>query len=274
MRSNKARKTNKRRNNAKPRNRSSQQTWQLRKNTTGIADQVNTKLHYEELISINPAAPRSNYVFRGNSCYDPNYTGVGHQPGYFDYYSSAYNRFRVIRSDIYVEISNTNGATPILFTVIPDTDPVSYTAFQDAAENPRSKVSKILPVSTRIPYAIRHSITTRTILGLKLREVLDLDYSHTSTGNPNSMWYWNIFVIAADSATNMFFSMRVKIIYHVQIFDRIDMVPSLIKLPDDPHSRDSKTKETSLEQNTPVVNYIAQVPLVLNRSLDKKILQT
>jgi len=239
-------KKNKQSKRSKKGGRSQQALWKLPSFTTGIPDQIQTVLVYEELLSLNPASPRTNYTFRGNSVYDPNYTGVGHQPGYFDTLSAIYGRFRTLSSNIQVEVSNTSGAAPMLFTIVPDTDPVTFTTFQDAAENPRARISKLLPVATRIPYTVRHFMSTSVQLGLmQPSEIYDEDYSHSPAGNPNNMWYWNIFFTAADQATNIYFNVRVRIKYKVQIYDRYTVTPSF-KLTDVTHSREVKNASPTI----------------------------
>ncbi len=46
-------------------------------------------------------------VFRLNSLFDPDLTGVGGQPSGFDYWATAYNRYKVISADIKVVFNNT-----------------------------------------------------------------------------------------------------------------------------------------------------------------------
>jgi len=80
------------------------------------------KLYYNEVISLDPktsgdigAGGSNSWVFQGNNLYDPNYTGTGHQPMFFDNYSSVYSRYRVIYSTIKVTVINhfVNTATEI-----------------------------------------------------------------------------------------------------------------------------------------------------------------
>lgn len=62
------------------------------------------KLRYVEEVSLNPAAAGIvSYVFRANDCFDPNLTGVGHQPKGFDELMSRYDHFSVIGSKIVVK---------------------------------------------------------------------------------------------------------------------------------------------------------------------------
>lgn len=223
-------------------------TWTLPGQTTGIPDQIYTRLVYEELVSIAPGGPRANYTFRGNSVYDPNYTGAGHQPGYYDILTQIYGRYRVLSSTIRVEVSNTSAATPVLFAIVPDTDPITFTSFQDAAENPRAIVSKMCPVSTRIPYSLKKQMSTKVQLGLRGSEINDEDYSHTSAANPNNMWYWNTFFTAADQATTFYCSVRFRLVYYVQVYDRYTIVPSLLAMTDVKESRLHKTLSTTASE--------------------------
>lgn len=41
-----------------------------------------------------------------NSLYDPDFTGTGGQPFYFDQLSAVYNRYRVLRAEFSVNIIN------------------------------------------------------------------------------------------------------------------------------------------------------------------------
>lgn len=58
-------------------------------------------LRYVENLTFDPGASTSAVnVFRVNSIYDPNYTGVGHQPMYRDNYAAIYETYRVNHASI------------------------------------------------------------------------------------------------------------------------------------------------------------------------------
>lgn len=59
-------------------------------------------LRYVENFTLNAGSAPSSvaYVFRSNGLYDPNYTGTGHQPMYFDNYSAIYSTWQVMKSTI------------------------------------------------------------------------------------------------------------------------------------------------------------------------------
>lgn len=67
-----------------------------------------TKLRYAENgLSVNPGAGLvAEYIFRANDVYDPNQSGVGHQPRGFDQLMPLYNHFTVLGSRITIRASN------------------------------------------------------------------------------------------------------------------------------------------------------------------------
>ena len=73
----------------------------------GFPQQVITKLRY---VMQNANTHVSNIIaetqqMKMNSCFDPDSTGVGHQPWYFDEYAALYNNYRVIGSTLRVDFS-------------------------------------------------------------------------------------------------------------------------------------------------------------------------
>lgn len=82
---------------------------------------VRTVLNYQTSISLNPTANVLNatgtnvYQFSSNGLFDPDITGTGHQPMYFDNYSAVYKRYRVVKSAITVTVVNhfVNTATTV-----------------------------------------------------------------------------------------------------------------------------------------------------------------
>lgn len=76
----------------------------------GFPKSTAAKLRYTEQISINVGdTVATNYVFRANDCYDPNYTSGGHQPRGFDRFIQMYNHFNVQGSKITVQYADPGG---------------------------------------------------------------------------------------------------------------------------------------------------------------------
>ena len=71
---------------------------------TTMPDQMFIKLKYATSYRITAA--QFHKVFSGNGLYDPDVSGVGHQPLGFDQWMTLYNRYRVYASRIVVNVVN------------------------------------------------------------------------------------------------------------------------------------------------------------------------
>jgi len=74
----------------------------VRRPIGGFPNSKTVSLRYVDNFALNPgtAPSTANYVFRVNNLHDPDYTGVGHQPMYFDNYKAIYSRYRVNKATI------------------------------------------------------------------------------------------------------------------------------------------------------------------------------
>lgn len=69
----------------------------------GFPDRLKTRLQYCDVVQLAASAGTpALYQFRMNGLYDPDYTGTGHQPQWFDQLSAVYQTYRVLGSKITV----------------------------------------------------------------------------------------------------------------------------------------------------------------------------
>lgn len=84
----------------------------------GFPARRTTVLRYVEDFTLNPGVATSAVnVFSINNLYDPNFTGTGHQPMFFDNYAALYSKYRVNHATItFVALQNkvVNTTTPNL----------------------------------------------------------------------------------------------------------------------------------------------------------------
>jgi len=67
----------------------------------GFPDLLRTKLHYCDVVQLSASAGSPGlWQFRMNSLFDPDFTGTGHQPQWFDQLSAVYSRYRVLGAKI------------------------------------------------------------------------------------------------------------------------------------------------------------------------------
>lgn len=187
----------------------------------GFADSVNVKLNYVQNIIINPGVAIGSYVFRGNSLYDPDYTGGGHQPMYFDEYSAIYNKYRVLGCSIRIDANNASTASALYFICFPATDIGVITSISQALEQGRAKSPKIIPLGqTYSSSRLKQYVSTRKVLGQSKVQVMDDDNAAITTANPFQIWYWNLFWESTDSISNILSHCIVKLTYYCQFFDK------------------------------------------------------
>lgn len=82
-------------------------------NVIGFPDRLKTTLKYSQAINLGPNAAPSAQIFTVNSAFDPDNSGTGHQPSFFDTFSSIYGRYYVeaVQFDVsLVNDTSTEGA--------------------------------------------------------------------------------------------------------------------------------------------------------------------
>jgi len=77
-------------------------------------------LRYSETINLDATnSSPAHYLFRAGSIFDPNYTGVGHQPYGHDTYQNIFNHYRVVKSVCKIT-SASGGANNIMGITLTD----------------------------------------------------------------------------------------------------------------------------------------------------------
>lgn len=83
----------------------------------GFPDKLCMKHKYVESVNlVGTAGALASYIFSCNGMYDPNSTGTGHQPSYFDAMCGIYNHYTVIGSVLRVTLGQT--ATTNIATLV------------------------------------------------------------------------------------------------------------------------------------------------------------
>lgn len=105
-----------------------------------VPKQLFNTLKYAELVTINlGAGGEGYYTFCCNGMYDPNITGTGHQPLYFDQLSAIYDHYTVLSSKIKVTPFTVSAGYPVVISLWQDDDSSpTIAAYSTAIERPGS----------------------------------------------------------------------------------------------------------------------------------------
>ncbi len=188
----------------------------------GVPDQLWTTLRYVANPELTPAGLSVGNIFRVNSVYDPDQTGIGGQPRYYDQLSAMYNRYTVTSARVVCRASTQSGAAcDLLITATNDSIP-AVTDFGGAFEQPfRSNMLRMAPVTSgRTTGTISKTFSMAALRGLPTRQILaDDNFSALTTTNPATQSYIGVLASSpSTSATNV--NVWVEISYRVRFFDR------------------------------------------------------
>lgn len=181
-----------------------------------ISQRYICKMKYAEIVT-TPVT--GLYAFNLNSLFDPNRTGVGHQPYSFDVMATMYNRYRVISCGYRIHVAGGNFASQaVQVASLPANEELSTVSISEWRENPRSKYicqnpgafTTILKGKVYIP-----SLVGRT----KSQYMADDRYQALVTGNPQELAILNL--VTAQNADTPVGSIQLQVLleYTVEFFD-------------------------------------------------------
>lgn len=156
--------------------------------------------YVSDVVTLNPGVggTAADHVFRANSLFDPDYTGVGHQPLGFDELISFYNHATVIGVKLTAYFRNTDSTYPQFVAVQPKASATSVTNIQEVMEQGNCQFSYLSPAGVS---GDRTTITYPLSIGKffgRRGMLTENDFRCSSTANPTEQVY--LHVMAADNS--------------------------------------------------------------------------
>jgi hypothetical protein len=177
-------------------------------------DTARTTLRYVEKRALTATTGVGTlYQYRGNSVYDPNYTGTGGQPANYDDLAARYSRYRVIGSKItFVTAASSSVMDVVLHPSNSSTSPTVV----DQIAQPYA----IYGMSGSNGLILSNAISTQKIVG---RDPMKSDQLQALyNADPAEEWLWNISVNGYDASTTAVIQGTIIIDYDVMFFDRLE----------------------------------------------------
>lgn len=205
------------------------------KGLTPFPDRMRCTLTYSSLyisvIANSAAAGRQQFSM--NSLFDPDFTGTGAQPEYFDQLSALYNRYRVYGAAIKVVCLpfTTAGAqinVPTNVVLVPSAQSLASVNVDDAAGLPRAQ-NRVVTGNmdqSNVTLVAAHSVSE--ILGVKDVEGADR-LQATISASPAEQCLFSIIARTADGTTATSLGVSVRLTFDCEFFDRQTPLQSLSK---------------------------------------------
>lgn len=168
---------------------------------------------YFEPVSINCSSGVLNkYLFSCNGMYDPNFSGGGHQPMYFDQFAALYDQYVVIGSKINVKVTfhgNTQYAANVGIYINDDTTQTP-TDLNSLVEHSSASYKMLAPQNTKVT-TLSKTWSAKKIFGKGVMSNNSLQGNATS--NPSEQSFYNIFVQPLDQISTQSYYVEASIEY-------------------------------------------------------------
>lgn len=172
---------------------------------------------YVESLAFTAGSASDVRQFSCNGLYDPNISGTGHQPLYFDQLSAIYNHYTVFKSTCTYLVVLTS--TPCLVSHYIEDDTSISTGSQSAEMSTST-------VTTHSNLAVRPTRLTRTWVGKQFfgGNLFDNDQlGGTPSANPVEQMYFTFNVTAIDGVTIPSYSVLVEVLYEA-VWDELKTI--------------------------------------------------
>lgn len=185
-----------------------------------LPEVLQTKLKYCQFISRTFSTAPDQYAIRMNGMYDPDYTGVGHQPYGFDELSTLYLSY-VVKACKIVIANAPNGA--IHMTIRPASTASDTSSGNDVlaaeAERPNCLTATICPASAGQSRFMKYYSKISKVAGKKITRNSE-DYLGSYNSDPTIQPFYHIVQQNIDRATSTTNKMVVSVTYYCQWFKR------------------------------------------------------
>lgn len=191
-----------------------------------VFPRLRTRLHYADTFTVTTSVGPGigNAIFNLNGLFDPDSSGVGHQPMGFDQFSTLYNRYRVFNTHwtIRMSPSASNGAA-FHGVVVPVNATSAFTSFVTAAEQTYSK-SRIF--NSYKPLEIRGNIDMAQLNG-KTSEAYASDDTTQAQTNANPTEFLGLHCLVFEPAgAGVAIQYQIHLIFDVEFEDPLVLAQS------------------------------------------------
>lgn len=167
----------------------------------------------------------SFYVMSCNGLYDPNITGTGHQPLYFDQLTTLYNHYVVIGAKCTFKFTHQAAYNVVIKVTALVEDAASLTSgnFDAIAEQTQGKAVTLLPANNAVTHRKTLTYSSRKFFGKN--PLSNSNLRGSSSANPSEQAYFTL-VATGDGITSTALTCTAEITYTAIWFELKDVAQS------------------------------------------------
>lgn len=195
-----------------------------------ISDSQIVKMKYGTIVTINPGAGVSaTHVFRANDAFDPDRTGVGHQPYGFDQWSNFYDHITVLGSRIkatFMPRGSVATTSTVLCSITVEDDATVSTSIESLLERTGAAVGYSGLSAGKNALILRKNFSTKRFFNVS--DVRDNDsLKGTFVTSPADDAYYHINVSSIDGSSDPDgIAVAVEVEYICMLSERKNLVTS------------------------------------------------
>ena len=173
------------------------------KSIYGFPDKLVTTLKYSQMINFTGSASPTAQVFNINSAFDPDFSGTGHQPSYYDKFTSVYARYFVSEACLDVTISNESATVPINYAVVYSDQNIGGNTVEELAEAQYSEYGIVgVLASNPVKRVTLPPIQMAKLMGTTPKGILEADDNmYASVGSSPADQAWGIIRLGSTDLT-------------------------------------------------------------------------
>lgn len=177
-----------------------------------------TKLRYRQKIALTASTTFQYNVFRLNSVYDPDYTGVGGQPMGFDQLAGLYNKFTVYGCKARITCTQA-GSIPTTCVMAPQKVVTYGSATPDELQERRLSVSK--HCTTERPVTLTRYYPMSGLFGIPKKDIIgdEGDFAGSSSASPAKNFYLLVGQQPVDSTSGTIVYFDIELTYYLKAFE-------------------------------------------------------
>lgn len=218
----------------------------------GFPDRLKCRLKYSETITFSGSATPAAVVFAVNSLFDPNFSGVGHQPSQFDVLTLIYLRYLVEGVEATIELSNTTSTMSATTVAAYSDQNTSSQTVESLSESRYCKGIMLGAAGSNNTKRINMPfVKMARLMGSKYLEGDDNMYAPVSA-SPADLGYLIVKAAASDGVTTIVVLCRVTLVFNCVFKDLATSYPSLIKSDNFQRAKDGFRAIMMKEANLPI----------------------